>query len=74
MCVFNCQQTVKYNVPVHTRKVYRGDEIQPLSSLTSALYGVEWSASWFGRFNTGTHLTGGFVDPTVGLNDFHGEQ
>jgi hypothetical protein len=59
---------------VHTRKVYRGDEIQPHSFLTSALYGVEKSASGFGRFNSGTHLTRGFVGSIAGLNDFHGEQ
>jgi hypothetical protein len=60
--------------PLYTKKVYRGDEIQPNSFLTSALYCVEWSAAGFGRFKSGTHLTGGFVGPTAGLNGFHGEQ
>jgi hypothetical protein len=65
---------VKYKVPVHTRKVYRGDETQIHSFLTSALYGVQWPASGFVRFISGTHLTGGFLSPTVGLNGFHREQ
>jgi hypothetical protein len=44
------------------------------SFLTSALYVVEWSALGFGRFISGTHLTGDFVDPAAGLNASHGEQ
>jgi hypothetical protein len=42
VCVFDFQQTVKYKVPVQTTKVYRGDEKQPHSFLSLALYGDEW--------------------------------
>jgi hypothetical protein len=43
-------------------------------SLTSALVGGEWSASRSGRFTPGerapsTHWTGGWGDPTAGLDD-----
>jgi hypothetical protein len=42
--------------------------------LTSALVGGEWSAAGPGRFTAGeralgTHLIGGWVAPTTGLDD-----
>jgi hypothetical protein len=53
-------------------KTYRGVEIQ-LHALTSALDEGEWSAARAGRFTPekkapDTNWTGGWVDPTAGLD------
>jgi hypothetical protein len=64
----------RYNLSLSTpwRRV-GGVEIQLRSFLTSAVDGVEWSASHSGRFvletNPGTHCTGSWVGPRIGLDD-----
>jgi hypothetical protein len=42
--------------------------------LTSALVGVEWSASRSDRFTPGTHWIGGRVDPRAGTDDMEKRQ
>jgi hypothetical protein len=51
-----------------------GVDVQTHVFLTSALVGGEWSASRPGRFTAGeispvTHRTGGWAEPTAGLDD-----
>jgi hypothetical protein len=48
-----------------------------MHSLTSALYGGEWSASRLGRFThreraPGTYWIGGCVEPRTVLESYHG--
>jgi hypothetical protein len=55
-------------------KAYGGVDVYIHISLTSVLVGTEWSASRPGRFTPGerapgTHWIGGWVGPTVGLDD-----
>jgi hypothetical protein len=51
-------------------KAYGGVDVQNHIFLTSALAGGEWPASRPGRFTPGdTHWTGGWVDPTTGLDE-----
>jgi hypothetical protein len=50
-------------------KAYVGVGVYIHSFLTSALIGVEWSASRTGRFTPGTHWIGGCVGPRAGLDD-----
>jgi hypothetical protein len=55
-------------------KAYKGVDVQTHVFLTSALVGVEWSASRPGRFtlegrDPGTHWIAGWVDPRAGLDD-----
>jgi hypothetical protein len=50
-------------------KAYRGVDVQIQIFLTSALAGVEWSASRTGRFNPSTNWRGGSVDPRAGEDD-----
>jgi hypothetical protein len=55
-------------------KTYMGVDVQIHVFLTSALVGVEWSASRPGSFTPGerapgTHWIGGCVDPRAGLDD-----
>jgi hypothetical protein len=54
-------------------KVYGGADVQIHISLTSALYGGDWSASRLGQFTTvekapGTHWIGSWVDPRASLD------
>jgi len=56
----------------HAMKTYWGAQAE-LHSLTSALYGGEWSASLPSRFTPadrapGTHWSGGWVGPTAGVD------
>jgi hypothetical protein len=50
-------------------KAYGGVDVQIHIFLTSALAGVEWSASRPGRITPGTPWTRGWVDPRAGLDD-----
>jgi hypothetical protein len=55
-------------------KAYGEVDVQINISLTSALTGVEWSASGAGRFtpgerSTSTHWILGWVGPKAGLDD-----
>jgi hypothetical protein len=55
-------------------KAYGGVDVQTLIFLISALGGGEWSTLRPGRFTpreraSGTHWTGGWVDPRAGLDD-----
>jgi hypothetical protein len=55
-------------------KTYGGVDVYIRVFLTSALAAGEWSASCPGRFtrgakSSGTHWTGGWVNPRAGLND-----
>jgi hypothetical protein len=49
----------------------RGVDLQIHVFLTSALAGIEWSASRLGRFTPPprTHWIGGWVDPRAGLDN-----
>jgi hypothetical protein len=54
-------------------KAFWGEEVQLHAFLTSALDGVEWSASRPGRFTPkertpATHWIGGWVGPRAGLD------
>jgi hypothetical protein len=48
---------------------YGGVDVWTHVFLTSALVGVEWSASRPGCFTPGDNLIGGWVGLTAGLND-----
>jgi hypothetical protein len=55
-------------------KTYGGVDVEIHIFLTSALVGVEWSASRPCRFTLGekapgTHFIGGCMDPRAGLDD-----
>jgi hypothetical protein len=55
-------------------KAYWGVDVEIHIFLTSALVGVEWSASRLGRFipgkrDPGIHWVGGWVDPRASLDD-----
>jgi hypothetical protein len=59
-------------------KAYGGVDVQIHIFLTSALAGVEWSASRPGRFTLGKtapdiHWIGGWVGPRAGLDDVERE-
>jgi hypothetical protein len=49
-------------------KTYGGVDIKIHVFLTSALVGVEWSASHLDRFTPGTHWIGGRVGPRARLD------
>jgi hypothetical protein len=50
-------------------KAYVGVNVLIHIFLTSALVGGEWSTSRPGRFTSGTHWIGGWVDLSAGLDD-----
>jgi hypothetical protein len=53
--------------------MYVGVDAQIRIFFTSALVGVELSASRSGCFAPGTHCIGDCVDPRTGLNDWRSE-